>query len=318
MNRRMNTYGLGGFFRVTFATCLLLVVSALSGACAPPGGLPAGNDNGGPTGNENSNSQPVDNENENAPPPVVSEWFRPSVDTTWQWQLQPSAGGAINTNYDVDVYDLDLFDVPDDITDELHANGRRIICYFSAGSYEAFRDDASEFGPAELGNPLEGFADERWLDVRSANVRRIMLQRLDLAAARGCDGVEPDNVDGYDNVPGFDFTADDQLAYNRFLAGAAHERGLAVGLKNALALIPALVDHFDFSVNEQCHEYDECEALLPFIEAGKPVFNAEYESRFVDDPQQRQSMCAEASALGLQTLVLPLDLDDSFRFSCGE
>ena len=43
-------------------------------------------------------------------------------------------------------------------------------------------------------------------------------ERLDLAAAKGCDAVDPDNVDGYANPTGFDLTGDDQLAFNRWLA----------------------------------------------------------------------------------------------------
>jgi hypothetical protein len=39
-----------------------------------------------------------------------------------------------------------------------------------------------------------------------------------------------------------------------------------------------LVAWFDLSVNEECHFYDECEQLQPFIDAGKPVLNAEYVS----------------------------------------
>jgi hypothetical protein len=152
--------------------------------------------------------------------------------------------------------------------------------------------------------------------VRSANVRRIMLARLDLAVSRGFDGVEPDNVDGYTNDPGFPLTAADQLDFNRFIADAAHERGLAVGLKNDLDQIPDLVACFDFAVNEQCHEYDECGALQPFVDAGKPVFNAEYADAFVNDAVRRSQMCADFRGRGLHTLVLPVDLDDAFRISC--
>ena len=47
---------------------------------------------------------------------------------------------------------------------------------------------------------------------------KIILDRLDVARAKGCDGVEPDNVDGYANKTGFDLTKDDQLRFNRFLA----------------------------------------------------------------------------------------------------
>jgi hypothetical protein len=232
------------------------------------------------------------------------------VDVTWQWQLQ----GEVNTSYDVDVYDIDLFDTPIETLATLRADGRVVICYFSAGSYEGWRPDAAEFGVGDLGATLDGWEDERWLDVRADSVRAVMARRLDLAAKRGCDGVEPDNVTAFDNDTGFDITADDQLEFNRFLAEAAHERGLLIGLKNDLGQIPELVDHFDFAVNEQCHEYDECDVYALFVEQGRPVLNAEYAREFVDDPG---AVCTASDALGLQTIVLPLDLDDSFRISCG-
>ena len=249
-------------------------------------------------------------------PATDVDWYQPTVETTWQWQLQPDSDGEINTSYDVEVYDVDLFDVSDAVIDELHAAGRRVICYFSAGSFEEFRDDADEFLPDDLGATLDGFEDERWLDVRSDNVRRIMLARLDHAAARGCDGVEPDNVDGYANDSGLPLTAEDQIEFNRFLAQEAHARGLSVGLKNDLDQIAELVEYFDFAVNEQCHEYDECELLQLFIETGKPVFNAEYDDPYVNNSTRRAELCESAMNNNLRTLILPLDLDDSFRFSC--
>lgn len=250
------------------------------------------------------------------PPPGAEDWYRPPVDATWQWQLQPDGNGEINTTYAVDVYDLDLFEASAALIAELQGSGRRVICYFSAGTFEDFRPDAGQFAAADLGSTLEDFADERWLDIRSENVRRILQARLDLAVERGCDCVEPDNVDAYANDSGFPLTAEDQLDFNRFIADEAHARGLCVGLKNDLDQIAQLVGYFDFAVNEQCHEYDECDALRPFIDAGKPVFSAEYADEFVNDPARRAEICADAQALGLQTLVLPLDLDDSFRFSC--
>ncbi len=246
------------------------------------------------------------------PPIPGSTWLRPALDTTWQWQIQ----GIVNVGYSVQMYDIDLFDSSVALISDLHATGKQVICYFSAGSYESFRSDATEFLPGELGNTLSGFADEKWLDIRSENVHRIMRERMDLAAQKGCDGVEPDNVDGYTNRPGFNFTANDQLAYNRLLANEAHNRGLAVGLKNDLDQVAALVEDFDFSVNEQCNEYDECDLLQPFIAAGKPVFNAEYDSKYVNNPAQRAQLCTTTQSQSLHTLVLSLDLDDSFRFSC--
>ena len=252
----------------------------------------------------------------NVPPITSGNWYRPAVDTTWQWQLQPDAQGNINTTYDVEVYDIDLFEAPDTVIRGLHDAGRMVICYFSAGSIENFREDVGEFREEETGNLLEGYPDERWVDIRSANVRRIMLARLDLAVARGCDGVEPDNVTAFLNDTGFDLSPEDQLAYNRCLANEAHQRGLAVALKNDLEQIPDLVEYFDFAVNEECHEFDECAALSAFIAAGKPVFNAEYADEFVEGPAGREALCEEARAHDFRTLILPVDLDDSFRFSC--
>jgi hypothetical protein len=239
--------------------------------------------------------------------------WMPRVGDTWQWQLQ----GTVNTSYDVNAYDIDLFDNSAAIIQELHNAGRHVVCYFSAGSYEDWRPDAGDFNSADLGNTLDGWPDERWLDIRSTNVRSIMADRLDLAAQKGCDAVEPDNVGGYSNATGLPLSAADQLDYNRFLAQQAHQRNLAVALKNDVDQAADLVDDFDFTVNEECHAYDECDALNVFIEAGKPVFNAEYGSRYVDDISARQNLCSDALANGFSTLVLPLDLDDSFRYSCG-
>lgn len=240
--------------------------------------------------------------------------WQPRPTDTWQWQLS----GKINTSYDVAVYDVDLFDTPTATLDRLHAAGRRIICYFSAGSSENWRADYDQFTAADQGKPLDDWAGEKWLDVRSANVRRIMAARLDLAKTRGCDAVEPDNVDGYSNANGLGLTAADQLDYNRFLADAAHARGLAVGLKNDLAQIRTLAPAFDFAVNEQCAQYKECDKLKPFTAAGKPVFNAEYAAKYKNNTNgARTQLCQASRAANIQTLVLPLKLNDAYRFSCN-
>ncbi|MHB0866976.1 MAG: endo alpha-1,4 polygalactosaminidase [Thermoleophilia bacterium] len=224
--------------------------------------------------------------------------------------------GQVNTGYPVGIYDIDLVDATAPVIDSIQASGAKVTCYFSAGSYEKWRPDAAEFAAGDLGKTLKGWDDEKWLDIRSASVKTIMQKRLDLAEQKGCDAVEPDNVDGYANDSGFDLTADDQLAFNRFIATEAHNRGLAVGLKNDLDQVGRLAGYFDFSVSEQCHEFDECDQLAPFIASGKPVLNAEYEAKLVTDAKERQSLCDVAVREKFSTLVLPLELDDSFRFSC--
>ncbi len=283
-------------YKMMLRSVLVLAASAVLSACggSDPEPLPQVGDDSGPTGPD-------------SPVPRTLE-----VGNSWHWQLQ----GDLNTGYDVDLYDIDLFDTDTQVIDDLKAQGRLVICYFSAGSWEDWRDDADDFEQAALGNPLDGWPGEKWLDVRASSLEAVMEARLDLAAAKGCDGVEPDNVDGYANDSGFPLSGNDQLAYNRFLASAAHERGLLIGLKNDLDQISELVAAFDFAVNEECYEYDECERLTPFIEAGKPVLHAEYAETLVNDSEARALFCDEMVALGLSSMVLPLELDDSFRFVC--
>lgn len=266
----------------------------------------------------------------NVDPITGGTWYQPEAGVTWQWQLLVEDGSTLNDSYPVEIYDVDLFDTSTSTIAALKVN-HTVICYFSGGSYEGWRDDEAEFNGNELGNKLDGW-DERWLDIRSTNVHRIMKARLDLAVEKGCDGVEPDNMDGYLNDPGYNFTAQDQLAYNRFMANEAHKRNLSVGLKNDLDQVEDLVEYYDFSVNEQCFQYDECDLLVPFISANKPVLNAEYPEEDVDlrktsvapdpftdsdmDDSAVTALCEDSDSLGFSTLVLPLYLDDSFRRTC--
>lgn len=234
-----------------------------------------------------------------------ADWWLPEPGTSWQWQLS----GTIDTSLDVMMYDIDLFDVPQSVINQLHQDGRIVICYFSAGSWEEWRPDAAKFPAQVIGNPLDGWAGEKWLDIRQLDVLLpLMEERLDLAVTKGCDGVEPDNVDGYTNNTGFPLSYDDQLVYNRSLAEQAHQRGLSIGLKNDLGQIPDLVTDFDWALNEQCFQYNECDALMPFIQAGKAVFGVEYELP-VD------VFCPQANALDFDFLKKHWNLD-AWRIPC--
>lgn len=240
---------------------------------------------------------------------------------TWQWQLQ----GTINTSYNVNVYDIDLFDVPQNTIDLLKSQGRRVVCYFSAGTSENWRPDFSRFTGQDQGGGVlrsdaggEVWVGERWLDTRSSNVREIMKARLDLAKSKGCDGVEPDNMDAYNNnTGGLPLTAETQFDYNRFLALEAHARGLAIALKNDIDQLAALEPYFDFAVNEGCHQWNECAAYSVFTNNGKPVFNAEYKPEWVGNATERARICGASLALNIKTIFLSYDLDDSIRWSCN-
>ena len=195
--------------------------------------------------------------------------------TTEPWQIQLQ--GRIDLAVPAPVYDVDVDSDPA-LVDAIHGQGDRAICYVSVGSWEPFRADAGEFPRQVLGRRIAGFEEERWLDIRRiGRLRPIIEARLDECAAKGFDAVDPDNVDGYRNRTGFPLRPGHQLAYNALVANAAHERGMAVGLKNDLGQVAKLLPYFDFAVNEQCFQYRECERLERFVAAGKPVYGIEYE-----------------------------------------
>ncbi|MBI4898596.1 MAG: endo alpha-1,4 polygalactosaminidase [Actinobacteria bacterium] len=235
---------------------------------------------------------------EPTPTPAPDGYWLPAVHTTWQYQLT----GTVNQSVNADFVIFDLFDNGKSVVDALHAGGKRAGCYFSAGSYEDWRPDATVFPSSVLGKS-NGWAGERWLDIRDLTVLGpIMESRLDTCKAKGFDSVDPDNVDGYANSTGFPLTASDQLRFNQFLAAAAHARGMSIGLKNDLDQIGALVGDFDFAVNEQCAQYNECAMLAPFISAGKPVFEVEYSL-------SKDKFCAASLARGFMPVKKNLDLD---------
>ena len=237
---------------------------------------------------------------------AAADWWTPEPGQSWQIQI----GSVPKTVMDVDVYDVDLFETPQSLIRQMQADDIRVICYFSAGSYENWRPDQDRFAKADIGKRLGNWPGEWWIDIRSQNVRSIMADRMQMAVDKGCDAVDPDNVDAFSNKNGLGLTADDQLEYNQWLADAAHERGLAVGLKNDLEQVAELADSFDFAVNEQCVKYRECDLLAPFVDAGKPVYHIEYAK-----PKKAARVCRKSAGYGLDTLVKRMNLGE-WRREC--
>lgn len=235
-----------------------------------------------------------------APEPPTGPALRNGL--TWQWQLTE----ALDRSWDVDVYDVDLFEATDADLAGLRADGRLVVCYFSAGSYEDWRPDRSDYPEDAIGNRLDGWPDERWVDPMHPTVREVIGRRLDLAVERGCDAVEPDNMTAYHERSGFPVTPTEQLHFNRFLGDAARQRGLSVALKNDVEQIPELVDWFDFTVNEECAAFDECDTLAPFVEQDKAVLHAEYVDRWDDRAPRLEEVCGVQP--GLSTIVKTWDL----------
>ena len=230
------------------------------------------------------------------------------------WDVEPTAAWRIqlsDTNVDPQtvepVVDLDLFEVPRSVAEALHAQGRKLVCYFSAGSYEEWRPDRDRFPSRTKAGAMKDWPGERWLDVRYLKlIKPVMSARLDLATVKGCDGVDPDNVEVFENrrEARRPVTAAHQLAFNRWLASEAHARGLAVGLKNDLSQATELVEFFDWELNEECFFYQECDMALPFVRAGKPVINIEYQP----NDEYLMNVCPLAAAMGILSMNKELSL----------
>ena len=239
-------------------------------------------------------------------------WWQPPVDTSWQWHLTDM---SIDQSFDVDMYDIEMFDSSASTVAALHAQGRRVICYISVGSWEDWRPDVDEFPSAVLGNDYEGWPGEKWLDIREIDkLAPIMRSRLDQCQAKGFDGVEPDNIDGYTNNTGFPLTYQDQLTYNTWLADEAHARGLSIGLKNDGEQAEDLVSIFDWAMTEDCFAEDWCAEMEPFSDAGKAVFAAEYTDQLSTN-QFINDVCPQAETIGFNAILKNRNLD-AWRRGC--
>ncbi len=226
--------------------------------------------------------------------------WTPAPHTTWQWQLTTPVDRSVSAQ----MFDIDLFENSAAVVASLHARGDRVICYLDAGTYESFRPDSWKFPSSVLGKG-NGWPGERWLDIRRLSILEpIMRARFELCRHKRFDGVEADNVDGYENTTGFPLTASEQLTYDESLVRTAHSLGLSIALKNDLDQARRLEPYFDFALDEQCFQYSECYKLRPFVAAGKAVFEVEYKLA----PRQ---FCARANADGFMSMRKRLRLDAS-------
>lgn len=270
-------------------------------------------------------------------------WYVPPPQTTFYWQLSdanPNVEGSVDMSSSARVYGIDGFTVAASTIANLKARGKKVVCYFSFGSVEDFRPDYASFPTSvqgskvcaeenDAGGCISYWPGERWLDVRSPVVKSIMEKRIRLAKGKGCDGIDPDNVDGYANkvnapagkpLAKFNITVNDQLAFNKWIAATCHKYNMGVGLKNANAIGPQLAALFDWALNEECNAYTdwstgawypgkyECDYALTFIRLNKAVFVMEYDDFWGDNSNWQgsgitfpQGVCQDNNAHGFST-----------------
>jgi hypothetical protein len=215
------------------------------------------------------------------------------------------------TVFDIDIYQDGKCYTPNNYgvlnspaVNALHAQGDKVIGYIDAGTAETWRPDYPQYssfntscGGCLFGKPVGGFRNEFWLNINT-NVSGVnpntgqtetaqqfiideLSARLDKAKSLGADAIEFDNMDAYQNKTGLTISAATQEQFDATIANLAHRKGFTVGLKNDLGQAGDLQPYFDFAINEQCWQYNECNFPAPGLQAwpgtyGKAVFNVEY------------------------------------------
>jgi hypothetical protein len=246
----------------------------------------------------------------------------PKVGQAWHIQLDT----PIDMNQSAPIYDIDGYNNSASVVSQLHAKGKYVVCYVDLGSIENYRADYGDYAKSVLSNRNPEWPDEQWLNILRLDVkgptgktaRQLLQARLDMCKSKGFDAVDPDMIEVY-AASGVTFTPAerkityaDQLAFNRWIADEAHARGMAVGLKGDIEQARDLAADFDFSVNEECHAYNECGELAGFVNAGKPVLNIEYAGT---DAKFLSTTCPRAKAAGFYSVKKKMSLN-AWKLEC--
>ncbi|KAF2403107.1 hypothetical protein EJ06DRAFT_472511, partial [Trichodelitschia bisporula] len=196
---------------------------------------------------------------------------------------------------DAKIWDIDLFDTSKTHIGNLKKRGLNVICYFSAGTSEDWRPDYAQLKAYGSGDVCDDakctskWQGERWLNIKNAKswsvqtptqelppVWRVMRTRIKMAHEKGCDAIDPDNMDGFDNKNSYKLTEADSINFIKFMAAEAAQYNMSTGLKNAIAILPKVEEYVQFAVNEECVQNKECGGYRKFLNSGKPVFHIEY------------------------------------------
>ncbi|KAL1844003.1 hypothetical protein VTJ49DRAFT_6407 [Mycothermus thermophilus] len=238
------------------------------------------------------------------------------------------------------VWDIDLFHLArtPEVANHIRSTNpsATILCYFNAGLAQTSDCDYPRWDSSGLlGNPYDItdpdlFPDERWINIKNATAREWIKWRISLARDLGCDGVDPDNIDGFlndydgDNGTGWSLSEDDYVAFVTELAEHAHGlttlqgNTMLIGQKNAPELIGRVKDVLDFAVLEDCRtindeeDYEFCTDFKEaYIDEGKPVFSIEYPSTIGENgecwatgaSEDEYNVACEEGAAGFSTVL---------------
>jgi len=234
---------------------------------------------------------------------VEARW-KPTPGMTWNYVL-----GDDNFNVHSEkaqVIDID-YNKSASAIQEYHSAGKKVICYFSGGTLEKHRKDFAEYKKVDglVRNKYEEWSDENWLDIRKEGLKPLIRNRMKEAVSKSCDGIEVDNLDGFQQSEvqswSSPLTKADTIAFAKWLGNTAHELGISIGLKNALFMINEVGGYFDFAINESCAtlSHPECHLYKSFLNEGKAVFGVSYESRMSGNTD----FCSSLNGLNISMIV---------------
>jgi endo-alpha-1,4-polygalactosaminidase (GH114 family) len=233
-------------------------------------------------------------------------WWRPATGISFDWELDDITKGDI---FSGDVVDVDAFTTTAETVLSLHAKGKKVIAYISAGTLEDDRPDAVLLPNDVIGKIYPEWPKEKWLDIRQLDKLKPWLNsRFNMIINKGFDGVEPDNMDGFTNETGFDIQISDTKKYADYLIGLAHSNGLSIGQKNIPELTVDYAAKFDWALTEDAFNQGWQNTMVDYILKNKPVFAVEYTDK-TNQQVFHDVVCPKAKTLGFTAILKKRNLD---------
>ncbi|MFM2047806.1 MAG: hypothetical protein RI955_352 [Bacteroidota bacterium] len=209
-------------------------------------------------------------------PTATNNFYKPQIGDSFEWRLDSIGLNEVN-QYSCKIIDIDAFSATKELVDAFHAQGIKVIAYISVGTIENYRSDSGLLPTEIIGNIYPAWPDERFLNIREIEkIKPFITSRFDMIKQKGFDGIEPDNMDGYGEINGFNLTLNDTKLFCEWIIEEAHRRGLSIGQKNTEELVPLLYKKFDWALTEDIFNTNTQNNYSLYITINKPVFSAEY------------------------------------------
>ncbi|OUM65821.1 glycoside hydrolase family 114 protein [Piromyces sp. E2] len=230
---------------------------------------------------------------------IEARW-KPNQHQTWNIIL----GSDIDVSSEkAEIVEIDYSKT--ELIKKFHDRGKKVICYFSGGTIEKWRDDKEAFFKVSglVKNVYSDWPEERWLDYRVEGIKPLLESRIKKAISRNCDAIDIDNVDGYQikDVKNWSNPLEkkDAIKFTTWLGETAHKLGISIGLKNCLNIVDDVEKHFDFAVNEGCIKRGECHWYKNFLKTGKPVLGITYNGL----ENNKKALCEYLNKLPISMIV---------------